>query len=263
WLARRRARRIGIPPWHIDWLIPLLLLSSALGTWLAGKFCQFVFGGQANDRVLYGALWMSVAAGAIYGRTTRLPLGRLGDAFALPLPLGISVLRVGCFLAGCCWGDICASPQRLDTIDDPAWRHQVQTIPALCGDDWPLGVTFPAGSPAYYQHLTAGLLPAGAERSLPVHPVQLYEASATLCLFGVLLAFERRLHRWGDAFLLCLLGYSAVRFMIEWFRADNQVMACQLTFSQWASVASACVCLVLWRARAVLARRQAGLCKPP
>lgn len=256
WVARRRARRLGIPPWHIDWLMPLLLISTALGTRLAGRFCQTLSDGSANDRVLYGGLSLAIAVGIVYGAAARIPLGRLGDAFAFSLPLVIGLLRIGCFLAGCCWGDICVRSERLANVDDQAWLRQVQTIPSACNENWPVCVTFPAGSPAYYQHLTAGLLPRSAKRSLPVHPVQLYEMSASLALLGVLLLVDERLRRWGDSFLLFGVGYSAIRFTIEWFRADNQLLAFELTFSQLASIAFACLCVLLWGVRSILSKRR-------
>jgi phosphatidylglycerol:prolipoprotein diacylglycerol transferase len=117
-------------------------------------------------------------------------------------------------------------------------------------------VSFPAGSPAYYQHLTAGLLSPTADRSLPVHPVQLYEMSASLALFGIMLMVDGWLRRWGESFLLFGFGYSVIRFAIEWFRADNQLLAYDLTFSQLASVVCACVCVLLWGMRLVLAKRR-------
>jgi len=256
WIARRRARGFGIPSWHIDWLVPLLLVSTAVGTRLAGWFCQMLSDGDANDRVLYGGLLLVVTVGIVYGRVARIPLGRLADAFAFSLPLGIGLLRGGCFLAGCCWGDICACPDRLAAVDDPAWRRQVRTISSVCNEDWPARVSFPAGSPAYYQHLTAGLLPPTAERSLPVHPVQLYEMAASLALLGILWLVDGRLRRWGESFLLFGFGYSVIRFTIEWFRADNQLMAYELTFSQLAGIAWACLCVLLWAVRFTLAKRK-------
>ena len=192
WVARRRACRLGVPTWHIDWLIPLLLVGSAVGAGLAGQFSRMLSGDSANDRVLFGALLMAVGVGSVYGRVVRIQLGRLADAFAFSLPLGISLLRVGCFFAGCCWGDICGCSEVIASVDDQAWRRQVQTIPELSGEDWPVCVSFPMESPAYYQHLTAGLLSPTADRSLPVHPVQLYEAAASLVLLGILLLIDRR-----------------------------------------------------------------------
>lgn len=256
WIARRRARRLGIPAWHIDWLVPLLLIGTALGTRLAGRLCQTLSDDVGNDRVLFGGLALAVTVGIVYGVVARIPLGRLGDAFAFSLPLGIGLVRVGCFLAGCCWGDVCIRPERLAVVDDQTWRRQVRTIPDMCNENWPICVTFPARSPAHYQHLTAGLLPKSAERSLPVHPVQLYEMAASLALLGVLLLVDGRLRRWGESFLLFGIGYTAIRFAIEWFRADNQLLAYELTFSQWASIAFACLCAMLWGARSLLAKRR-------
>ena len=259
WLARRRARRLGIATWHVDWLMPLLLVSGGLGSRLGGRVARLLSDGGANDRILLGGLLATIGVVVAYGVVARIPLGRLGDVFAFSLPLGIALLRIGCFCAGCCWGDICAAPERLAAVvDDRAWLRQVQTIPSVCGEGWPLRVRYAEGSPAYYQHLTAGLLPPGADRSLPVHPVQLYEATAALLLLGLLWLVDKRLRRWGESFLLFGLGYCAVRFTCEWFRADSPLLAWDLTLTQFVCVGSACVCAVTWLARRELVRRGHG-----
>ncbi len=244
-LARRRSRRCGIPVWHIDWLAPLLLGGAAVGSRLSGRFIQTLADSGGNDRLLYGALLAALGVAAVYAKIARLPLARLCDAFAFSLLAGIGLLRVGCFLGGCCWGDICVAPERLSVVADPAWTRQVQTIPSLCGADWPLCVTFPAGSPAYLQHRTAGLLPPTAGRSLPVHPVQLYEAAAVLILWGVLMLIDSPFRRWGESFLLSVSGYAVIRFTLDWFRADLGPLAWGMTASQWVSLFAASVCLVV------------------
>jgi phosphatidylglycerol:prolipoprotein diacylglycerol transferase len=256
WLARGRAERVGVGRWHIDWLAPLLLAACLLGAWALGQVNQRLSGSFANGRVLFGGLLLAVIVAAVYAGVARIPLGRLGDAFAYSLPLGIALLRVGCFLAGCCWGDLCTAPDRLAMVDDPAWRRQVQTVPALCRGDWPIHVRFPAGSPAHHQHVAAGLVPPTADRSLPVHPVQLYESLAVLGLLVLLVLADRRLRCWGDSFLLFGMGYSAIRFAIEWFRADNRSLMLGLTFWQVVSVLCLAVCGLLWFTRRRLARRQ-------
>lgn len=263
WLARRRARRLEIATWHIDWLLPLLLISAGWGSRLGGRVSQLLADGAANDRVLFGGLLAGVGVAIAYGLVARIPLGRLGDAFAFSLPAGVALLRVGCFFAGCCWGDLCWAPERLAAaVDDRTWRQQVQTIPVLCGDGWPLAVRYPAGSPAFYQHLTAGLLPPNADRSLPVHPVQLYEAAAVLVLGGLLWLVDSRLHQWGESFLLFGLGYCAVRFVCEWFRADSVPWALGLTPTQFVCLGAASVLTVVWGVRTRLARcGYSGLCR--
>jgi phosphatidylglycerol:prolipoprotein diacylglycerol transferase len=51
-----------------------------------------------------GALAGGALAGYLICRVRRLPVGRSFDLFAVPLPLGIAVARVGCLLQGCCYG---------------------------------------------------------------------------------------------------------------------------------------------------------------
>jgi len=235
--------------WHIDWLAPLLLAGAAVGSRLSGRLFQALSHGGGNDRLLYGALLGALGVAAVYAKIARLPLARLCDAFAFSLLAGIGLLRVGCFLGGCCWGDICVAPERLSVVADPAWAWQVQTIPSLCSADWPLCVTFPAGSPAYLQHRSAGLLPPTARRSLPVHPVQLYETAAVLILLGVLVRIDGRLRRWGESFLFSVLGYAVIRFTLDWFRADLGPLAWGLTASQWMGLTAACLCLVVGSTR--------------
>jgi phosphatidylglycerol:prolipoprotein diacylglycerol transferase len=243
WLARRRAAKIGIPRWHIDWLAPLLLVGIALGSKLGGAVSQLLTHDRANDRVLYGALLMAVGVAVAYGLLTRISPGRLLDAFAFSFLVGVAVLRVGCFQAGCCWGDICARPERLAVVDDSDWLRQVRTIPALCGRDWPLRVTYAAGSPAHRQQAAAGVSAGDAQRSLPVHPVQLYETVAVLLFLGFLAFVDPKLQRWGESFALSVLGYSVIRFHIEWFRADNLLVVGSLTLPQLAGMLCAGVCV--------------------
>ena len=255
WLTRRRARRLGIPTWSVDWLIPLLLVSAGLGSRLAGFLCQILSDESANDRILYGGLFLAVVVGVAYGWIMRVPIGRLADSFSFSLPVSICLLRIGCFLAGCCWGDVCVDPARLARVEDETWRRQVQTIPAVCDEDWPLCVRFPEASPAYYQHLSAGLLDPSANRSLRVHPVQLYEATAMLALLVFLLSIDGHLRWWGESFLLFCLGYSVVRLVVEWFRADNALVLWNLTMSQLASIVCAVACLAIWWWRRIVWHR--------
>jgi phosphatidylglycerol:prolipoprotein diacylglycerol transferase len=57
-------------------------------------------------------------------------------------------------------------------------------------------------------------------RGLPVHPTQLYEMLANLALFLGLLVFDRRKKFDGQVWWLYLLGYSVLRFVIEFTRGD-------------------------------------------
>ncbi len=230
WSARRRAARFEVPVYYVDGLMPLLLLSMMVGARLAGQLIQPSAADFANDHLLFGGLVAAALVVVAVARATGTPLGRLSDAFAFALPAGIGLLRAGCFLAGCCWGTVCS--------------HR-----------WPLAVTYPRGSPAYYQHLLDGQLAAGAARSLPVHPVPLYELAGMLAWLAALLLLDRRWRRWGESFLASGLGYCSLRFGLEWLRADNRILAGGLTGSQWACLAIAALCFILGAIRRSQAAR--------
>jgi phosphatidylglycerol---prolipoprotein diacylglyceryl transferase len=230
YLARRRAPGLGVPVWHVDGLMPLLILGIVAGSRCAGYLVQQVSPGFSNDHLLLGGLLVAVLVVVVESVWTRMPLGRLGDVFAYSLPAGVILLRVGCLFGGCCWGTVC---------------HQ----------RWPLCVTYPPGSPAYYQQVLSGVLPAGADRSLPVHPVALYEAAGVLVLLAALMLLDRRWRRWGESFLAFGIGYCVLRFLLDWLRADRVPLAFGLAFSQLASIACGVGCLALGIIRRAWAAR--------
>ena len=105
-----------------------------------------------------------------------------------------------------------------------------------------LAVTFPSNSFPYKQHLNLGLIPVGAPRSLPVHPVQLYEALGALLLFFVLQrAFESR-KRPGQIFCFFGLSYGLCRFGLEFLRAANPLSYWGMSISQVISILLALGC---------------------
>lgn len=244
-LARWRAVRLGIAGRHIDnvtLLIPLIgLFGARFFSWL---FYQpdgtgFVEGMtmDGGGLVFYGGLIFGVLALVIYTVARRLSLREMADACAAPLMLGLAIGRVGCFLAGCCWGDICVDAKTAATIQDPRASFKVHTFSAISRSGFPLAVQFPSHSGAHQQHVRLKLIPHEAPRSLPVHPVQLYEATLAL-VFAFLL--HRNFHRRrspGDVFWAMMIGYGLIRFGVEFFRADNSPAYWGLTISQAISIA--------------------------
>jgi phosphatidylglycerol:prolipoprotein diacylglycerol transferase len=244
-LARWRAVRIGIPGRHVDNLtlmIPLIALFGArFFSWLfyqpAGT--GFVEGMMMDGGglVFYGGLVFAVGTVILYTLTKRLPLREMADAFAAPVVLGLAIGRVGCFMAGCCWGDLCVDQKTLASITDPQTAFKVQTFTSASTERFPLAVEFPKGSGAHRQHVKLKLIAEGSARSLPVHPTQLYEAAlAFLFALALHLNFTKR-RRAGDVFPLMLVGYGIIRFAVEFFRADNAPAYLGLTISQVISVA--------------------------
>ncbi|MFP5257528.1 MAG: prolipoprotein diacylglyceryl transferase [Acidobacteriota bacterium] len=182
----------------------ILLLALPLGL-LGARAIPIV-----QDAVAAGRLtWGLVASGglvfyggalAVFGglyagcRLARLSPWPLLDAVCLYAPLGHAFGRLGCFFGGCCFG---------------------------APSDGLLGVRFPAGSPAFLQHRSLGLLPDGAVASLPVHPSQLYETVGNLALFAGLMLLSRSRNLPPGRLTACYLtGYAALRFVLEFWRGD-------------------------------------------
>ncbi|MCK6551598.1 prolipoprotein diacylglyceryl transferase [Myxococcota bacterium] len=143
---------------------------------------------------LGGALG-AIVVGGLYARRRGLGL-RSFDVLVLGMALTQGIGRVGCLLAGCCYGRETSLP-------------------------W--GVSFPEGSIAHYTLTVLGQLAPGATHTPPLHPTQLYEAAATFALGSLLFAwYRRRSPVPGLVTCAYFAGYSLVRFVIELFRSDPE-----------------------------------------
>jgi len=190
---------------------------------LAGRLTFGII--ASGGLVFYGGALAGLLAMGLGCRVLGLSPWPLLDAVCRVAPLGHAFGRLGCFFGGCCFG---------------------------APTDTPLGVRFPAGSPAFLQQRAHGLLPPEAVASLPVHPSQLYEAVGNVALFAVLAAVSRRRGGLppGRLTTLYLLGYAILRFSLEFWRGDLiRGVYFGLSASQYVALAVAGgACLVLWRA---------------
>lgn len=230
WLARRNAVSIGIDGSHIDLLVPVAIITGIAGGTIIAIFMPMdhrVAGEAMNHGVrirLFAMLGTGAIALFVYSRLTQLSFRRLLDCFALPTLAGLMIHRFGCFMAGCCWGDVAGREPVA------SFGAQVQTLPFLGGlvD----GVQYPQGSLPYEQHAALGLIEPGAVTSLPVYPVQLYEA----LLLGIALLLLWRLpwRRFPGGMLTVIVvsGYATMRFFIEYLRADGSIVLGNLTVTQ-------------------------------
>jgi phosphatidylglycerol:prolipoprotein diacylglycerol transferase len=135
----------------------------------------------------------------------KLPLRRSLDIVASLVPLGHAFGRVGCFLNGCCFGGVTRSF---------------------------LGVRFPQGSPVFAHQVRQGLISAGRQWSLPVHPTQLYAVGYNLVIFGILSYLLARDRPAGEVAWLYAILYGTARFVNEFIRADQPAVAAGLTAAQ-------------------------------
>jgi len=182
--------------------------------------------------VFYGGMVFCIIGAILYVLIARLPLWELADVWAAPIALGLAIGRVGCFMAGCCWGDVCMPADRVNGISDSVMLRQIYSIPFLSRPNFPLAVRFPAETAPYEQQKELGLIGAAATESLPVHPAQLYESVAAFLLAIVLQRRFLQPQNAGSVFAALGLGYGSIRFVVEFLRADNPPIYSGLTLSQ-------------------------------
>jgi phosphatidylglycerol:prolipoprotein diacylglycerol transferase len=149
--------------------------------------------GELLGRTVVGG----IAGGFLGVEITKKIIGyphRTGDAFAVAIPLGHAVGRVGCFLGGCCFG----TPSSL-----------------------PWALSYPAGSVPHAIHAHQGLIEAVSLASLSVHPAPLYEITFDLLLFALLWRMRDHFLERGMLFRLYLALYASYRFFAEFVRGDS------------------------------------------
>ena len=115
-------------------------------------------------------------------------------------------------------------------IGDKLIDHQ--TLPWLAGEWLVSGMQFPPGSFPFEQQVALGLIDSTAAASLPVHPVQLYEAVGLLVM---MLCFWRApLDRYPRGTIAALIvgSYTFLRFFLGYVRADGNIVLGNLTMTQ-------------------------------
>ena len=163
--------------------------------------------------VFYGGLILAVVVALWYLWRHRMPVWTVCDVFAPGIALGHVIGRMGCFLAGCCWG-------------------RETTVP------WAVVFTD--------QFANANV---GTPLNRHLHPTQLYESGAELVILIGLLWFEKKGRPFpGRTFWSYMLVYAISRFVIEFYRGDPRGMISGLSTSQFISVILVPLSLImLWR----------------
>jgi prolipoprotein diacylglyceryltransferase len=135
WLACRRAARVGIAPQAIQDLVIWLFVCGILGariTYLVEEepwtgFWDFIKrlpqiwqGGIVFYGSVFGGLVGYLGAWFFIFRKQKIPTLRLADVVAPSLALGLCLGRIGCFLNGCCYGQVaCADCAVYPTVHYP------------------------------------------------------------------------------------------------------------------------------------------------
>ncbi len=155
---------------------------------LAGKIKNIVFTFPYGF-VFYGGFLCAALAAFAWVRKQRLDFLTIADYFAPALALGHTFGRLGCFFAGCCHG------RPTSAFTGVVFSNPLGMVAPMC-------------------------------RGIPIHPTQLYEAAGNFTLFLALNAFIKssagEKAPSGFVFAAYVFLYSALRFVIEFFRGDDR-----------------------------------------
>ena len=135
--------------------------------------------------VFYGGFLGALAVLSFFTKNKNISFIKTLDFFAPALALGHAIGRIGCFLAGCCYGKETTSF---------------------------LGIIFNHPDTLVPHHL----------QNTPLYPTQLFEAFANFILFIILAKLYKKQTQPGTTALTYIMGYALVRFIIEFFRGDDR-----------------------------------------
>lgn len=211
WISRE-SRRLGQNPAQAMDLVFYVILAGIIGSrvlhvaiaererFFANPFIFIRI--WEGGLVFYGGLIASVVVSAWYVRRHRMPLLMTFDIFSPGLSLGHAIGRIGCFLAGCCYGR---------AVGHEAW----------------FSVVFPPRPRTF------------APTGVPLYPTQLMEVAGELIIFSLLVGLRHIQRFEGQIIATYLMLYAVLRTVVELFRGDAErgyVIDPWLSTSQFISI---------------------------
>ena len=161
--------------------------------------------------VFYGSFIFAVPTMIWFFRRNKLHPYKMLDVMAITTCLVHMFGRIGCFMAGCCYGS------------------ETESIFAVIFSD-PACIAEP--------------------KNTPLHPTQLYEAMYIFLVMMVLFYIRDKRNFYGQLFLIYLILYAVGRFVLEYFRGDLDrgfVIQEYVSNSQFISLAILVTASVLYR----------------
>jgi len=188
YLAGREARRQGLSAQKIYDLCFWAIIGALVGSRLLYVVLEpdyflahplDIFALWKGGLVFHGGLIGALAAAFFCIWRYSLPWRNTLDCLAFGMPVGQALGRVGCFMAGCCYGQPSSLP----------WAVSFKGVPgSLC--------PFPEA----------------------LHPAQLYEAAILLGVFGIIYGLRTRTRFAGQLTLSYFFLAGWTRFGVEFFR---------------------------------------------
>jgi len=227
WIVTRQARKAGLVPDTISDMAVYAIIAGLIGAKVALLIVEWPFYSR-NPRellslfqsggVFYGGLLGAIPVAFWYARRHGLDGWKTADVLAPGVAVGQAVGRLGCFMAGCCYGRPTDVPWAVTFTDLYANRN------------------------------------VGTPLDTPLHPTQIYESLACFLILGILLWMAPRKRFHGQVVLAYVVLYAVARFVVEMYRGDairGFVFGGRLSTSQFIALlmvaAAALVLPYLWR----------------
>lgn len=229
-VASHRAKKRDIPSQNVFDLGLYILVSALLGARIfhffqhLDEYSSFwsVFKVWEGGLVYYGGFLLALAVCIIYLYQKKLPIGKFLDVIGPPMILGLGIGRIGCFLAGCCFGK---------------------------------ETSLPWGVPVKWTLMEASNI------NLHLHPTQLYSFISLFIIFIILINLEKYMRFSGQLFLLTVISYSLFRFLIDFLRyysVDERIgfLATSQVISIIAGITSLGLMIVILMRKASIAKTE-------
>lgn len=155
-----------------------------------------IFAFWKGGLAFYGTIIFGLPTAVWWFTHHKAPLLKYLDSFTFGIAFGVGIGRIGCYLNGCCFGEISSNPLASRFI-----RYGLSAKNQFSRD----------------------ILPNLKELPFPVFPSQLISFAANMVIFLILWCFLRkRLKKDGTILGSWLIMYGIFRFIIEFFRADDR-----------------------------------------
>lgn len=185
----RLGKSRGIPSQQIIDMSFVILICALVGSRLLFVFLNFsyylknpvdIFKVWEGGLVFSGALLAVIAASIYFINKYKMSFWDYGDLMAPGVAIGQGIGRIGCLMAGCCYG------KPTDSI---------------------LGIVF---------NNKTCLAPL----DIHLHPTQIYSSLSGFIIFGILIFINRAKGFKGQVFVWYLILHSVSRLFVERFRGD-------------------------------------------
>ena len=208
-VAVRIGKKHGIEPQQIMDLGLILIISGIIGSRIVYVLMDIsyylenpldIFKIWQAGLVFSGGLLAAIIAGFFYLRHHKLDMLQMGDILAPSIAIGQAIGRIGCFMAGCCYG-------------------KPTNVP------WGVIFTNPKIIPSHLLYI-------------PLHPTQLYASFGNFMIFFILMILSAKKRFNGQVFIWYLILHSTARLIIERFRGDDRgiFLGTQWTVTQFITI---------------------------